>query len=107
MQPHEIILELIGDSNLVGFAASNFSHGKSDRKTHYGFVQFFVSNQPKLRKKVLVRIELTLHDTYTVCIFKDLKIVEAYIEKVGVKCDDLLPVLFEIFGERIKNDNSI
>lgn len=98
MQAHNVILKFIGEDNLVGFAARSFSHGGSDRKTHYGYVQFLASNQPKINNEVLVRIELALNDTCTIRVFKDHTAAETIVEKIGVSCEELLKALFEIFG---------
>lgn len=98
MRAHKIILKFIGENNLVGFAARNFSHGESDRKTHYGYVQFLASNQPKMNNEVLVHIELALNDTCTVRIYKDHMKADIIIEKIGVNCEELSKILFEIFG---------
>lgn len=97
MDAGKVILERIGMSLLVGFAASELRYGKTDRKTHYGYLEFTTKDQPRLPGVNKVRIELALDDSCTIKVLDQSGKSELNkIEKVY--CDDLVDTLFEIIG---------
>ena len=77
MNVGKIILAQVGLNNLLCFAAKDFTYGKTDRKTHYGYLEFTASGNPNFVEEVRVRIELSPNDTYAVKVFdfKDRKSV--------------------------------
>lgn len=90
------ILAQVGFNNLLCFAAKDFKYGKTDRKTHYGYLEFTASGNPNFVEEVRVRIELSPNDTYAVRIF-DFKKNERVSES-EIYCEDLTNILFEILG---------
>lgn len=91
----EIIRKQIGIVNLMCFAARRFVGANSDDKTHDGFLEFTASNNPKIKQKVQVRIELAFNDSYTIKVF-DKEKEFAHIQ--DIYCDQLTEILFEILG---------
>lgn len=85
----------IGTRNLMCYGSRNFIGGGSDEKTHDGFLEFTVSNNPKIREKAQVRVELAFNDTYTVKVYNDKKVFSNLEE---IYCDQLAEVLFDILG---------
>ena len=96
MDVGKIILAQVGLHNLLCFAARDFKYGKTDRKTHYGYLEFTASGNPNFVEEVRVRIELSPNDTYAVKVF-DLNKNEK-VNEPEIYCEDLTNTLFEILG---------
>lgn len=97
MNAGKMIFKKIGPSALVGFGAKDLFFGRSDSKTHYGYLQFLVAGQPNLVENHIVKIELALNDN---CVIRVSNVYsgEEVIYRDGINCSDLLNTLFEIIG---------
>lgn len=97
MDAGTMIIEQIGISNLLGFAAREYKTGRGNRVSHYGYLEFVASKNPKLPQLVKVRIELKPNETYTV-IVTDVKSNKVLDQRQEVLGDDLVDILDDIFG---------
>lgn len=97
MDAGTIIIDQIGISNLLGFAAREYKTGRGNRVSHCGYLEFVASKNPKLPQLVKVRIELNPDETYMVGVI-DVKTSEVLDSRSQVFGDDLVDILDDIFG---------
>lgn len=97
MQAGRVILDRIGENHLVSFAAREIRFGKSNRKTHHGYLEFIASDQPRIPEEVMVRVEWLPDDTCLVRVL-DAAGKEEKSCSDEVHCEDLVDLLYEIFG---------
>ena len=104
MATGKTILEHVGASNLLCFTATNFVFGKSDKKTHYGYLEFSASRNTKIPEPVRVRVEHATNDTYTVKVFDFSNtngVIKHKLEReshTDVYSEDLIDFLFDLLG---------
>ena len=97
MEAGKIILDLIGENNLVSFAARDIRYGRTDRKTHYGYLEFVSSNQPKFTQEIVIQIQWTKDEDCFVLITDPIS-KKKLVVREGIECENLVDTLYEILG---------
>lgn len=97
MAARNIILESIGETNLLCLGANNFRYGNTNHKTHFGFLEFYTSKNPKIKELVRVRIEMNKDDLFSIMIYKG-EDRKWFIQELEIDSEDLTEHLYEIFG---------